>query len=147
MSRMTAIPEGYHSVQPYLIFRSSEAAIMFYTKAFGATEDLCMKGPDGRVHHASIQIGDSMIMMADESEPMEAYSAEYFNGSPVSLMVYTEDCDRMYRNALAAGAESLREPADQPYGDRMCGVKDPFGYKWHLGTHLRDVPKAELERM
>jgi PhnB protein len=78
-------------------------------------------------------------MMADESPQMDAFSAEHFQGSPVSLLIYTEDCDAVYASALAAGASSLREPADQPYGDRMSGVKDPFGYKWWIATHIKDV--------
>ncbi len=140
-----SIPDDYHSVQPYMMFDDAAGAIEFYTKAFGATQRLCMKGKDGKVGHAEIQIGDSCVMMADESPAMEAYPPSHFGGSPVSLLIYTEDCDAMYRTALAAGAKSLREPADQPYGDRMAGVLDPFGYKWWIGTHIKDMTKEELE--
>lgn len=121
-------------------------AIEFYKKAFGATERLCMKQPDGRVGHAELQIGDSCIMMADENPQIEAFAPTHYGGSPVSLLIYTEDCDRMYRQAIAAGAKSEREPADQFYGDRMAGVQDPFGYKWFLSTHIKDVSKEELEK-
>ncbi len=143
----SGIPEGHHSVQPYLIFKSSVAALAFYVKAFGAVEELCMKGPDGRVAHASIRLGDSVVMMADENPAMQAYSPEHFGGSPVSLMVYTEDCDAMFASALAAGAVGEREPTDEPYGDRMCGILDPFGYRWYLATHTFDVSRADLEKL
>ncbi len=140
-----AIPDNYHSVQPYLIFDDAAGATEFYKKAFGATLRLCMKGIDGKVGHAEIQIGDSCVMMADENPAMDAYPPSHFGGSPVTLMIYTEDCDAMYKTALAAGATSVREPADQPYGDRMAGVLDPFGYKWWIGTHIKDMTKEELE--
>jgi PhnB protein len=147
MSPVKRIPEGYHSVQPYLIFKSAAEAIDFYTKAFGATERMRMAGPDGRIGHAEIQIGDSCIMMADEHPQIGAFSAEHYGGSPISLMVYVDDCDAVYKQALATGATSTREPADQPYGDRMAGVKDPFGYSWYLGTHIADMSKEELEQL
>jgi PhnB protein len=141
-----SIPDGYHSVQPYLMINGAAKAIEFYKNAFGATERLCMKQPDGRVGHAELQIGDSCIMMADENPQIEAFAPAHYGGSPVSLLIYTEDCDRMYRQAIAAGAKSEREPADQFYGDRMAGVKDPFGYKWFIATHIKDVSKEELEK-
>src|SRR5579863_4743948 len=125
-----AVPDGYHSVQAYLMLDGAAKAIEFYKKAFGATEVLCMKQKDGKVGHAEIQIGDSRIMMADENGAMDAYAPAHYGGSSVSMMIYTDDCDAMYRSAIAAGAASLREPADQPYGDRSSGVKDPFGYTW-----------------
>jgi PhnB protein len=139
------VPDGYHSVQAYIILDGAARAIEFYKKAFGATERLCMKGPDGRVGHAEIQIGDSVIMMADESAQMDAFAPAHFGGSPVTLMIYTGDCDAMYKRALGAGATSVREPADQPYGSRMSGVKDPFGYRWWIATHIKDMSKEELE--
>lgn len=146
MARVNPIPEGSHSVQPYLIFAGCAQAMEFYTKAFGARELMCMKGPEGRVGHAEMQIGDSHIMMADEHPEIGAYGAKHFGGSPVTLMLYTEDCDAMYRQALAAGAESLREPADQPYGIRMSGVQDPFGYKWWIGTQIQAMTAGEIEQ-
>ncbi|MGH9617333.1 MAG: VOC family protein [Acidobacteriaceae bacterium] len=140
------IPDGYHSIQPYLMIDGAAQAIDFYKRAFGATERLSMKQPDGRIGHAELQIGDSIIMMADENPQIEAFSPAHYGGSPVSLLIYTEDCDRMYRQAIAAGAKSEREPKDEFYGDRMAGVRDPFGYKWHIGTHIKDVSKEELEK-
>ena len=142
-----AIPDGYHSVQAYLMIDGVVSAIEFYKKAFGATELFCMKQTDGRVGHAEIQIGDSRIMMADENGAMDAYAPGHYGGSSVSMMIYTEDCDAMYRSAIAAGAASVREPADQPYGDRSSGVKDPFGYKWWISTHIKDMSQEELAAM
>lgn len=144
MSQAKAIPDGYHSVQPYVMFKNCSEAIAFYTKAFGATEKFRMPDKDGRIVHAEIQIGDSVVMMADEAPQMDAFSVEHFGGSPVSLLIYTGDCDGMYAQAVAAGAKSLREPADQPYGDRMSGVKDPFGYKWWIASHIKDVSVEEM---
>jgi PhnB protein len=130
------IPDGYHSVQPYLIFKKAGDAIEFYEKAFSATEKFRMNQPDGRIGHAEILIGNSVIMMADEFPEIQAFGTEHYGGSPISLLIYTEDCDAMYQSALAAGAVSVRVPADQPHGDRMGGVKDPFGYSWYLATHI-----------
>jgi PhnB protein len=140
------IPDGYHSVQPYLILNDAAKAIAFYKQAFGAAERLCMKEPNGRVAHAEIVIGNCCIMMSDERPDIGAYSPGHYGGSPISLMFYTADCDTMYRQALQAGAKSVREPEDQFYGDRTAGVTDPFGYQWWIGTHIKDVSKEELER-
>ncbi len=140
------IPDGYHSIQPYLMFRGAAKAIEFYKKAFGATERLCMKREDGLVAHAEIQIGDSCIMLADENAEIGAYAPAHYGGSPVSLLVYSVDCDATYKQAIAAGAKSEREPADQFYGDRMAGVEDPFGYKWFIATHIKDMSREELEQ-
>lgn len=143
MSQVKPIPDGYHSVQPYLVLKNCAEAISFYINAFGAREKLRMAKPDGRIGHAEIQIGDCVLMMADEAPEMDAWSVEHFGGSPVSMLIYTEDCDTLFRRALAAGANSVREPADQPYGDRMSGVSDPFGYRWFLASHVKDVPLEE----
>lgn len=147
MPTVKAIPDGYHSIQPYLIFKNTAEAISFYVKAFGATERLRMNGPDGRIGHAEIQIGDSCMMMADENPATGVTSIQHYGGSPVSFAVYIEDCDAVYAQAIAAGAASLYQPTDKPYGDRMGGVKDPFGFHWHLGTHIKDLTKEELENL
>ncbi len=145
MSQVKPIPDGYHSIQPYLMFNNTADAIAFYIKAFNAKEKLRMKDPgSGRIHHAEISIGDCTVMMADEAPQIEAFSIEHYGGSPISLHMYTENCDAIYQQALAAGATTLREPADQPYGDRMAGVKDPFGYRWFLATHIKDVDYSTL---
>lgn len=139
------IPNGYHSIQPYLMIDGAAAAIEFYKQAFGATERLRMQQKDGRIGHAEIQIGDCCVMLADENAQIGAFAPPHYGGSAVSLLLYTEDCDATYRQALAAGATSEREPADQLYGDRMAGVLDPFGYKWWIATHIQDVSNQELE--
>ena len=145
MPKVKAIPEGYHSIQPYLHIRGAADAIDFYKKAFGATERMRMPQPDGRIVHAEIQLGDSVIMLADEHPEKDIYSPKHFGGSAVSIMLYIEDCDAVYKQAIAAGAKSLREPADQFYGDRMAGVEDPFGFLWWLGTHVKDVSTEEMQ--
>ena len=144
MSQVKPIPDGYHTIQPYLVFKNCAEAIAFYTKAFGAKEKFRMPDAQGRIGHAEIEIGDSTIMMADEAPQVDAFSVEHFGGSPISLLIYTDTCDAMYSKALAAGAKSLREPADQPYGDRMSGVQDPFGYKWWIATHIKNVSYEEM---
>ena len=141
-----AIPDGYHTVQPYLYFKNSAEAIAFYSKVFGATERMRMPDKDGRIMHAEINIGDSCIMMADESPAVGAYSTEHYGGAPMSLMIYVDDCDAVYKRAVDAGAKSLREPADQFYGDRMAGVADPFGFQWWIGTHIKDVSLEEMKQ-
>jgi PhnB protein len=144
MAQPKPIPEGYHNVQPYLIFNKCADALDYYVKAFGAKERMRFPAPDGKIGHAEIQIGDSVIMMADESPQMDAFSVDHYGGSPVTLMIYTENCDAMYAQALATGATSLREPTDQFYGDRTAGVLDPFGYKWWIATHVKDLSIEEM---
>jgi PhnB protein len=140
------IPDGYHSVTPYLILDDAARALDFYKKAFGAVELLRMPGPNGKIGHAEIRIGDSPIMLADEHPAMGARSARTIGGSPISLMVYVENVDAMVAQAVAAGGKLVRPVADQFYGDRTGGIDDPFGYHWYLATHVEDVPPDELER-
>src|SRR3954469_16886250 len=132
------IPEGYHSVTPYLIVDDAARALEFYKNAFGAVELMRMPAPNGRIGHAEIRIGDSPVMLADESPQMNARSARAIGGSPVSLMVYVEDVDARVAQAVAAGATLVRPVANQFYGDRTGGVEDPFGYHWHIATHVED---------
>src|SRR5580658_8276280 len=135
-----AIPEGHHAITPYLICDGAAQAIDFYKKVFGATELVRMGGQEkGKVGHAEIQIGDSRIMMADEAVSIGARSPKHYGGSPVSLLVYVDDVDEVYKQALAAGATGVREPQDQFYGDRSSWVIDPFGHSWYIHTHVRDV--------
>lgn len=141
-----AIPDGYHSVTPYLIVHDAAAALDFYKKALGAVELMRMPAPNGRIGHAEIRIGDSPVMLADEHPEMGAKSARTIGGSPVSLMVYVEDVDARVAQAVAAGAKLTRPVANQFYGDRTGGVDDPFGYHWYLATHVEDVPPDELEK-
>ena len=140
------IPEGYHSVTPYLVVDGGARAIEFYKQAFGATEVFRMDGPDGRVAHAEIKIGDSHVMLGDESPETGTRGPQSFGGSPVSLMLYVEDVDATVSRAVDAGAELTRPVANQFYGDRTGGVKDPFGHAWYIATHVEDVPFDELQK-
>jgi PhnB protein len=129
--------DRYHSLQPYLIIKNCAAALEFYARALGATERMRVARPDGRIGHAEIQIGDSVVMLADEHPEIDALSPSHYGGSPVSFYVYVEDCDARFRQAVSAGATSLREPANQPFGNRMAGVLDPFGYQWWFASPLK----------
>ena len=140
------IPEGYHSVTPYLILSNASEAIAFYKKALGAEEVLRLDGPGGRIHHAEIKIGDSRIMLADEHIEIQALSPKTIGGSPVSIHLYDEDVDAAVARAVAAGAKLIRPVADQFYGDRTGGVEDPFGYRWFIATHKEDLSIEEIRR-
>jgi PhnB protein len=140
------IPEGYHSVTPYLIIRGAAAAIDFYKKAFGATELFRFPTPDGKIGHAEIKIGDSPIMLADESTEMGYKSPSALGGTPVSLMIYLDDVDTVFNRAVEAGATVREAVQDKFYGDRNGTVTDPFGHNWHIATHKEDVSPEEMER-
>ncbi len=140
------VPEGYHTVTPYLVMRDASRAIDFYKKAFGATELVRMGGPDGKIGHAEIKIGDSMIMLADEHPDMGYRGPQAYGGTPVSMVLYVPDVDSLFRQAIAAGAKELRPLKDQFYGDRSGTLEDPFGHVWTIGTHKEDVPPDEMER-
>jgi PhnB protein len=140
------IPEGYHSVTPYLIVSNAGRALDFYKSAFGAKEMIRMEQPGGRIGHAEIQIGDSRVMLADEFPEMGAKSPDSLGGSPVGLMLYVQDVDSQFRQAIAAGAKEVRPVQDQFYGDRSGTLVDPFGHQWTLGTHKEDVSDEELKR-
>jgi PhnB protein len=141
-----AIPDGYHSATPYLIVKGAAEAIAFYKLAFGATELFRMANPDGKVGHAEIRIGDSVIMLADEHPDMGYRSPRSLGGSAVSIMLYMEDVDGVFARALKAGARAQREVANQFYGDRNGTLEDPFGHVWTIATHVEDVPAEEIER-
>ena len=145
-TKVKAIPDGYHSVTPYLIIDGAARAIDFYKRAFDAKELLRIPSPGDKIGHAEIKIGDSVIMLADEHPEMDARSPTHFGGSPVSIMVYVEDVDRQFKQAIAAGATAVRPIADQFYGDRSGTLKDPFGHSWHLSTHKEDVSMEEMNR-
>lgn len=139
-----AVPDGYHAVTPYLICRGAQKAIEFYTRAFGATELYRMPGPDGRIMHAEIQVGDSRVMLADETA--EFRSPQSVGGTSVSLMLYVDDVDAVVRRAVEAGATVMRDVKNQFYGDRTGTLADPFGHVWTIGTHVEDVSPAEMTR-
>ncbi len=140
------IPEGYHSVTPYLSVKGAANAIEFYKKAFGATELMRLADPSGKVGHAEIQIGDSPIMLADEYPEMNFRSPQSYGGSPVCLLLYVEDVDARTARAVAAGAKLLRPVKDQFYGDRSGTVADPFGHVWTLATHKEDISPEEINK-
>ena len=150
MSKVSPIPKGYHSITPYLIIKGAAQAIEYYKKVFGAKEEVRMNGPDGKVGHAELQIGDSRIMLADENPSMgPGYtSAATIGSSPVSLYLYLPDVDRVVERAAAAGAKILKPVQDQFYGDRSGFIQDPFGHLWGIATHVEDVSPEEMkERM
>ena len=130
------IPDGYHTITPYFVMKNPREFIEFLKKAFNAESVSMSVSPDSKVMHAEIRIGDSMMMMSEASENNPAV-----NGS---IYLYVNDTDAIYKQALEAGAESLMEPADQFYGDRNAGVKDPFGNTWWIGTHLENVSGDEI---
>jgi PhnB protein len=140
------IPEGYPRVTAYLSIDGAADAIDFYAKVLGATERMRMGGPDGKIGHAEIQVGDSTIMLADVHPDFGNKSPKDLGGSPVSLMVYVADVDDTYATALASGAKEMQPLEDKFYGDRMGGIEDPFGHKWHIGTHKEDVSPEEMQR-
>lgn len=140
------IPDGYHSVTPYLIVTGAAEAIDYYKEAFGATELLRMPAPGGKIGHAEIKIGDSPIMLADEFPEMGYKSPRTLSGSPVSIMIYVADVDKVFDRAVAAGGKVQRPVKDQFYGDRSGTLEDPFGHVWHVATHKEDVSADEMER-
>ena len=141
-----AIPEGYRTATPYLIVQGAAEAIDFYKRAFGATEMLRMADPQGRVGHAEIRIGDSVIMLADEHPGMGYRGPRTLGGSSVSILLYLEEVDRVVERAVRAGARVLRPVANQFYGDRSGTLEDPFGHVWTIATHIEDVAPEELKR-
>ena len=140
------IPDGYHTATPYLIVTGAARAIEFYKQAFGAAEVMRMDGPNGKVMHAEIKIGDSHIMLADEFPDMDARSPQTIGGTPVSLMLYLEDADAVTARAVSAGAKLLRPVKDQFYGDRCGTIADPFGHKWTISTHKEDLSPEEIQK-
>jgi len=144
--KVNPIPEGYHSVTPYLIIKGASDAIEFYKKAFGASELFRMAQPDGRVGHAEIRIGDSTIMLADEFPEMGHKGPQTLGGSAVSLLIYVEDVDAVFAQAVAAGATEDKPVEDKFYGDRGGSLVDPFGHIWHIATHTEDLSPEEMQR-
>ena len=136
-------PPGYHSVTPYLTVDNAHSAIDFYQRAFGATEVMRMD-MGGKIGHAELEIGDSVIMLADEHPEMNARGPKSVGGTPVSLHVYVEDADRVFDRAIEGGATALRPVEDKFYGDRMGTFEDPFGHHWNVATHVEDVSPEEM---
>ncbi|MDQ3720071.1 MAG: VOC family protein [Actinomycetota bacterium] len=146
MADVKPIPDGYPRVTPYLCVDGAEAAIDFYVRVLGATERMRMPGPEGKIGHAEIQLGDSVIMLADEHPDIGVLGPKSIGGSPVTISVYVEDVDAVFAEALAAGASELQAVEDQFYGDRSGQFEDPFGHRWNVATHVEDVPPDEMEK-
>lgn len=132
------IPEGYHTITPFLVINGARKFITFLQNAFGATEVYSSESPDGKINHSEIKVGDSMLMLTEADEK--------FPSAPGMFYIYVKDTDLIYKKALAAGAESLMEPEDKFYGDRNAGVKDSFGNTWWIGTHIENVTSEEIKK-
>jgi len=146
-STVKPIPEGYHSITPYLVMKDAARAIDFYKQVFGATEVFRMPQPDGRVGHAELKIGDSHIMLADEFPEMGFTGPQPGAGTPpVSILLYVENVDSVVEKAVAAGAKLMRPVKDQFYGDRSGTLQDPFGHVWTVATHVEDVSPDEMQK-
>jgi len=140
------IPEGHHTLTPFLTVRNAARAIEFYKQAFGATERGVMKGPDGKVMHAELKIGDSVIMLADEFPEFGSLSPQSIGGSPMGLHIYIENVDAAFDRAVKAGAQVEMPLSDQFWGDRYGKLKDPFGHNWSIATHIKDMSADEMKR-
>jgi PhnB protein len=138
------IPEGYHSVTPYLTVDDAAQAIEFYKKAFGAKERGRMEGPDGKIGHAELEIGDSLVMLSDALPQFTTKPPKELGGTSASVFLYVEDVDALVQQAVDAGATVDTEIADQFWGDRFGSVTDPFGHSWLISTHVEDVPPEEM---
>ena len=138
------IPKGYHSLTPYLIVHDAKKAIDFYQRAFGAKETVHMDGPDGKIAHAELKIGDSMMMISDEMPGNR--SAKSLGGTPVSLFLYVENVDNTFKQAVSAGAKADQQPTDMFWGDRYGKLTDPFGHTWSVATHVEDITPEEMAK-
>jgi PhnB protein len=138
------IPEGMHTVSPYLAVDDAAGAIDFYVRAFGAKERSRMPGPDGMIAHATIQIGDSIIMLADPFPQATVRPPKELGGTSVSLFMYVEDTDAVFKQAVDAGATPTMAPEDMFWGDRSAQVGDPFGHSWQIATHQEDLTEEEV---
>ena len=141
-----AIPKGYHTITPYMTVRDATRAIEFYKQAFGAKEKGVMKGPEGKVVHAELVIGDSIIMLADEFPEFGSLSPQSTGGSGTGLHIYIEDVDSAFDRAVKAGATVEMPVADMFWGDRYGKLRDPFGHKWSIGTHKADLSVEEMKK-
>jgi len=145
MAEVKPIPDNYPRVTPYLHVNGAAEAIDFYCRVLGATERARMPGPDGKLGHAEIDVGDAVIMLADEHPDSGALGPKTVGGTPVTIHVYVEDVDAVHQAALDAGATEMRAVENQFYGDRSGQFEDPFGHRWNIATHVEDVPPEEME--
>jgi PhnB protein len=140
------IPEGYRTVTPFLSVDDAAGAIDYYKQAFGAKERMRMETPDGKIGHAELEIGDSLIMLADEFPEMGALGPKKVGGSPMTIHVYVEDVDAAFQRAIENGGKEVRAVEDQFYGDRSGRFEDPFGHSWNIASHVEDVPPDEMAK-
>ena len=145
-TRVKPVPEGHHTVTPYLAVKNAAKALDFYTRGFGATELYRLTLPDGRIGHAEIRIGDSIVMLAEEFPEYGGKAPETLGGSPVSIHLYVEDVDTFVKRAVGAGAREVKPVTDQFYGDRSGQLQDPAGHVWWVATHKEDVPPDEMRK-
>ena len=145
-SKVKPIPAGHHTVAPYLAIKNAVSALEFYKKAFGAIETYKLIVPDGRLGHAEIRLGNSLIVLSDEFPEFGGKAPESLGGSPVSIHLYVEDVDAFVKKAVAAGARELKPVADQFYGDRSGQLQDPYGHLWWVATHKEDVAPEEMQK-
>jgi PhnB protein len=146
MAGAKPIPDGYPRVTPYLCVDGAAAAIDFYTKVLGAAEKVRMAAPGGKIGHAELALGDSIVMLADEHPDVGFLGPKSVGGTPVTISVYVENVDEVFERAVAEGASAERPIEDQFYGDRTGQFQDPFGHRWHVATHVEDVPPEEMEK-
>jgi PhnB protein len=147
MSRhVTPVPDGYHTATPALIVKDATKAIAFYEKAFGAQLTVRMDGPDGKVLHAEIKIGDSIVFIGEESAQMGSKSPQTVGAATGGLWLYVPDADTTFQRTVAAGASVMNPLTDMFWGDRFGSVRDPFGHEWSIATHQEDVPPADLRK-
>ena len=146
MADVNPIPDGYPQVTPYLCVDGASAAIEFYGKVFGAKERMRMPAPDGRIGHAELEIGDSLVMLSDEYPEMGHRGPKTIGGTPVTISVYVKDVDDAFERAVSAGATSVQDVEDRFYGDRTGTFEDPFGHRWSIATHVEDVPPDEMAK-
>jgi PhnB protein len=140
------VPEGYHTITPYLAVDDASAAIDYYRRAFGAKERVRMSGPGDSIMHAELEIGDSLVMLSDPFPQASTRNPKELGGTSASIFVYVDNIDELYKQAIDAGASSLMEPDDMFWGDRFGSVQDPFGHSWTIATHIEDVAPEEMEK-
>ena len=146
MPKVKPVPEGMHTITPHLVCAGAADAIEFYKKAFGSVEEGRLPGPQGKVLHAMIRIGDSAVMLVDEMPEWGALGPKALKGSPVTIHLYVEDVDAFVKRAVAAGAKITMPLADMFWGDRYCKLEDPFGHRWSVATHIRDVSREDMRQ-
>ena len=146
MANVKPIPDGYPQISPYLAVDRAADAIVFYTDVFGARERMRMPAPDDKVGHAELQVGDALIMLADEFPDMGHRGPKSVGGTPVTINIYVENVDDVFDRAVRAGAQSLRPVEDRFYGDRSGQFEDPFGHRWDVSSHVEDVPPEEMAK-